>query len=374
MNKKCKQKGQKLKVFGAVSLIVLTIGGLFAIAGMSRALGEIHGIELSKTPSAILASAGLDDGGEVALNVIYFDQLSDECVNIYDQNQNEALKSRQFEWTKCGYYSSRLEQGLVDYYLNDEYLPVAKGGNLITNRGMTDFTRWFSNVAGKSQSYMGQIRLEYDKSNALFSYKSDAFYPLDDAKFSTNDSVNNDSHNHLFTMSFAIPFKSTASGEEHFTIDADDDTFVFVDDKLAIDLGGIHESMRGEFAINKKGEVYTSINDEDYAYSGISVEPGGGSIIRVFHADRDSAESTFGVMFNNINLDIVNSELADASGAQIAYDPSDPSYIKPLGRSMTVRPDDTKGYMVIATIEGVAIVAIAILVIMITHVLIKNKN
>ena len=374
MNKKCKQKGQKLKVFGAVSLIVLAIGGLFAIAGMSQALDEIHGIELSKTPSAILASAGLDDGGEVALNVIYFDQLSDECVNIYDQNQNEALKSRQFEWTKCGYYSSRLEQGLVDYYLNNEYLPVAKGGNLIANRGMTDFTRWFSNVAGKSQSYMGQIRLEYDKSNALFSYKSDTFYPLDDAKFSTNDSVNDDSHNHLFTMSFAIPFKSTASGEEHFTIDADDDTFVFVDDKLAIDLGGIHKSMRGEFIINKKGEVYTSINDEDYAYSGISVEPSGDSTIRVFHADRDSAESTFGVIFNNINLDIVNSELADASGAQIAYDPSDPSYIKPLGRSMTVRPDDTKGYMVIATIEGVAIVAIAILVIMITHVLIKNKN
>ena len=374
MDKKRKQQGQKLKVFGVVSLIVLAIGGALAVVGMSYSVSEIHEIEISKTPDAILASAGVNDGSEVTLNIIYFDQLSDDCVNVYDLNQGEALGSRQFEWSKCDYYNSKLEQGLVDYYLNDEYLPVGLGGSYISNRGMTDLTRWFSNVDGKSQSYTGQIQLTYDRNNAMFSYKNNEFYPLDDAKFSVNDFVNKDGHNHLFTMSFAVPFTPTTSGDEHFMINADDDTFVFVGDRLALDLGGIHEAMRGEFIINKDGEVLTSVGEEDFAYSGINVKAGEGSIVRIYHADRDSKESVFGVAFSNMNLEVANSELADASGIQIAYDPTDPSYIKPLGRSMTVRPDNTKGYMVMAIIEGIALVAVSILVAMIAHALIKNKS
>ncbi|MBR3256616.1 hypothetical protein IKG10_03065 [Candidatus Saccharibacteria bacterium] len=374
MHKKHKQQGHRLKVFGIISLAILAIGGVLSAVGISQAVKEIHGIEISKTPDAILASAGVEDGGEVSLNIIYFDQLADNCVNIYDLNQGEALESRQFEWSKCDYYNSKLEQGLVDYYLNDEYLPTGLGGDYISNRGMTDLTRWFSNIEGKSQSYTGQIQLKYNRENATFSYNNDKFYPLDDAKFSANDSVNNDGHNHLFTMSFAVPFTPTASGEEQFTIEADDDTFVFVGDRLALDLGGIHEPVKGQFLINKDGEVLTSVGEEDYAYSGINVEAGEGSIIRIFHADRDSNESIFNVALENMSLEVANSELADASGIQIAYDPTDPSYIKPLGRSMTVRPDNTKGYMVMATIEGIALVVVAILTIMVAHLLIKNKS
>lgn len=374
MHRKRKQQGHRLKVFGIISLAILAIGGVLSAVGISQAVKEIHGIEISKTPDAILASAGVDDGSEVSLNIIFFDQLADECVNIYDLNQGEALESRQFEWSECDYYNSKLEQGLVDYYLNDEYLPIGLGGNYISNRGMTDLARWFSNTEGKSQSYTGQIQLKYNRENATFSYNNDKFYPLDDAKFSANDFVNNDGHNHLFTMSFAVPFTPITSGEEQFIIEADDDTFVFVGDRLALDLGGIHEPIKGQFLINKDGEVLTSVGEEDYAYSGINVKAGEGSIIRIFHADRDSKESIFNVALENMSLEVANSELADASDIQIAYDPTDPSYIKPLGRSMTVRPDNTKGYMIMATIEGMALVVIAILTIMIAHLLIKNKS
>lgn len=374
MDKKRKQHGQKLKVFGVVSLIALAVGGTLATVGMSRAVKEIHGIEMSRTPDAILASAGVDDGSEVTLNVIFFDQLADECVNIYDLDQNQALKVRQFEWSECDYYNSKLEQGLVDYYLNDEFMPVGLGGSYITNRGMADLSRWYSNVDGKSQSYMGQLKLEYSRSNALFSYRNDEFYPLDEVKFSADDFTNQDGHNHLFTMSFAVPFNPRVNGEEHFIIDADDDTFVFIGDRLALDLGGIHEAMRGQFIINKKGEVMTAVGDEDYAYSGINVKSDESSIVRIFHADRDSKDSVFGVAFSNMNLEVANSQLADASDIQIAYDPTDPTFVKPLGKSMTVRPDNTKGYMIMATIEGIALAVVAILVAMVAHALIRGNS
>ena len=83
MNKKRKQMTQKLKVFGVVSLIALAVGGVLTTVGMSRALKEIHGIEISKTPNAILASAGLDDDSEVTLNVIYFDHLNKIYIYLY---------------------------------------------------------------------------------------------------------------------------------------------------------------------------------------------------------------------------------------------------------------------------------------------------
>lgn len=373
MNKKRKQTAQKFRIFGVVSLLALVAGGVLATVGMSRAVREIHGIELSKTPDAILASAGLDDGSEVTLNVLYFDQLADACVNIYDLNLSSELKSRQFEWSKCDYYGNKLEQGIVDYYLDEKFLPVPKGGSLLPNRGMTDFARWFSNVEGKSQNYMGQLQLKYE-GDATFSYNNDEFYPLDNAKFSAGDFVNRDGHNHLFTMSFAVPFNPTTSGEEHFMVDADDDTFVFVGDRLALDMGGIHDSIRGQFMINQDGEVLTAVGDEGYAYSGINVKEGEGAIVRIFHADRDSAESKFSVVFNNMGLEVANSELADVSGIQIAYDPNDPSYIKPLGRTMTVRPDNTRGYIIMATIEGVALVAVSIFVVAVLHSLVKRES
>ena len=64
-----------------------------------------------------------------------------------------------------------------------------------------------------------------------------------------------------------------------------------------------------------------------------------------------------------MNLNIIESKLADngADGLQIAYDPNDPSYVPPLGQSSVVEPDNTKSYIVIATIEGVMIVAFAVL-------------
>ena len=368
-----KQKRSKSRLFGWIALGVFSLGVIVAIFGLSNTMSEIREVSIAKTPDVILASAGVSEGELVSLPVVYYDQKADDCVNMYDINLKDALYARQFEWTSCEYHNKEIEQGLVEFELDDKYMPVAIGGTLTSNRGI-NFDRWFNVVDGKNASYAGNLEMKYSATGAEFAFEADDFYPLDEAEFGVGDFVNKDGHNHLFTMNFAVPFTVLGSGEEKFEITADDDTFVFVGNHLVVDMGGIHEATTGRFVIHENGEIYTSVDGEELAYSGVNAAVGEGSIVRIFHADRDSSESTFDVKFIGMNLSVTSTELAQGGGIQIAYDPSDPTYVAPLGESSVFRPDSTKGLIVMATIEGVMIVAVSVLVVSVARFMIKQKR
>ena len=363
--KKMKQmKKMKSQQLGMVALVTFVVAMVLMVVGLSNTMGEIDRIAVSKSPTAILASAGLSEDKNVYLSVAYFDRRSDECTNAYDAKAKEALANRQFEWSSCKYYNKEIEQGLVEDTLSEEYLPVATGnGKLVPNQGLKNFDGWFETVEGKSQSYTGNLKLEYQAEGAEFAFYHDNFYPVDGAEFSDGDVVNRDGHNHLWTMSFAVPFTVLDSGDEAFAIRADDDTFVYIGDKLALDMGGVHEAVTGRFVIRENGEVYTAVGEEGLAYSGIKLNAGDGSIVRIFHADRDSASSVLEVRIKGMNITITDAKLANRKddGVQIAYDPTDPSYVAPLGETSVVKPDGTKGYIIMATIEGVMVIVFAVL-------------
>ena len=372
---KKKDKKDRSKIFGLVSLGVFAMAMVLTIIGMSQTMNAIDQVAVSHKPEAILASAGVSDDKNVFLSVMYFDQKSDECVDLYDGSLSEALSARQFEWSTCGYHNKTIEKGLVDYKLGEDFLPVAKGGDLTPNRGVKDMKRWFNVVEGKSENYVGNLKMDYKAEGAEFSFHQSNFYPLDEVEFSKDDVVNNDSHNHLFTMSFAVPFTVLKSGNEKFEITADDDTFVFVGDKLALDLGGIHEAATGKFTINEAGEVYASVAGEEFAYTGINLDEEGSSIVRIFHADRNADESVFKIKLSGMNLSVTDAKLANRQddGLQIAYDPTDPTYVAPLGESSVVKPDGTRGFVIMATIEGVLVLVLSIFLAFSIRNILRNK-
>ena len=370
-----KQKKNKSQLFGWIALGVFGVGAVVAVLGLSNTVEEIADKAVSKTPDAILASAGVSEEKSVSVPVLYYDQKADECVNLYDAGLRKAVYARQFEWTSCGYYNKELEQGLVGFELSEEYLPIATGlGKTTSNRGV-DTEQWFKVVDGKSASYAGTRGMRYLAKGAEFSFEDEEFYPLDEVKFSVGDVANEDGHNHLFTMNFAVPFTVLVSGAESFGVTADDDTFVFVGDRLVLDMGGIHDAATGKFVIHENGEIYAGVDGEDLAYSGVNVGKNDSSIVRIFHADRDAADSTFNVKFSGMNLSITDAKLADGGddGVQVAYDPNDPTYVAPLGESLVFRPDSTKGLIVMATIEGVMIVVVSVLVVSVARFMVKQK-
>lgn len=378
-NQKQLKQHKKIKIIMAAGLIISVLGVVLSTFGLSRTIADLDGEMISHTPEAILASAGVTDGVDVDLPVTYFDQRADKCVNMYEMQDKVALENRQFEWSSCGYTYRDLEFGLVDYKLGEDYLPVAVGGNLLPNRGTKEMKRWFSSVENKSKEYTGFLNLSYSADDGMnFSFTSDEFYPLDGVEFSKSDDVNNDGHNHLFTMSFAVPFTVTADGAEKFEIVADDDTFVFMGNELAIDMGGIHNATKGQLMVNESGEVYTAVGEQDYGFSGIVLGKDQGAILRIFHADRDAMNSIMKLKISGMNLNILSTQVAndgtgEAQVAQVSVDPNDPTYTAPLGESLTSSPDGTRGYMVMATALGMTIVLSAMVIVMMAYSLIRIK-
>lgn len=341
----------KQKRFFAVSLAVLAV----IVAGVGFTLFSLRGtvselaVEINRSAAdAILAHAEIENESVVTVPILYYDQVADECADLYDLSFR--AESRQFEWASCGYYNAAIEEGLAEMRLDEAYLPVASGaGELVPNRGV-DFRRWFTAVPEVSKSYGRMLALAYDAERSSFVYEDEEFYPLDDLGV-PEETVNLDGNNHLFTLNLGVPVSVLLDGREEFAVTADDDTFVYFGDTLVIDMGGIHEATTGKFRIAADGEVYAAVDGADFEFTGVRVKAGEGAIVRIFHADRNSTESVFKVAFTNMLLNITNSSLADGGGAQVAYDPENPSYVAPLGESLTVRPDKSQAVLVAAVIQ-----------------------
>jgi len=73
-------------------------------------------------------------------------------------------------------------------------------------------------------------------------------------------------------------------------------------------------------------------------------------------------------------LNITNTNLAAEDGAQVAYDPENPSYIAPLGESLTVRPDKSHAILVAAIAQVSILGALMVLFVVATSVVWKYAH
>ncbi len=360
-------KKQKIGQIISISILALTVVAMgVVLGGFIGTAQEISATKEDNKVDVILASANINNSTNVSVPILYYDQEKDACLDIYNISMNEAVSNRQFEWSDCGYYNSEVEAGMVSSKLDDQYLPVATGGSLLENRGVNseNFKRWFNQVEGKSKSYAGTMNLSYNSETGSFEYKSENYYPLDDITMKS-DEFGNKAHNHLFTLNLGVPFQALLNGGEKFVISADDDTWVFVGDTLVLDMGGVHDTISGNFIINEDGEVYASVNGEDLAFTGVKLKSGESSIVRIFHADRNGISSEFNLDFVNMLLNITNTSIASENGGvEVAYDPTNPSYIAPLGESLTVRPDNRKALMTMMVSQIVAMGALGSVIVM----------
>lgn len=148
-------------------------------------------------------------------------------------------------------------------------------------KGASTFEQWFNTVEGVSIELAGELVLnEAVPGSATWRFDSDAFFPLDGAGFGNSPGL---AHNYSFTTESRVSFTYLAG--QKFAFRGDDDLWIFVNGKLALDLGGTHQPLTGTI-------------DLDAQAATLGITPGNTYQLDLFHAERQSPSSSFHVSTN----------------------------------------------------------------------------
>jgi fibro-slime domain-containing protein len=150
------------------------------------------------------------------------------------------------------------------------------------------FDQWYRFVDGVNKPYLMYFQFQTDASGQA-TFSSDHFFPLDGAGWgnSGQDTAGQD-HNFGFTTELHTKFKY--SGGETFSFSGDDDLWVFVNGKLALDLGGLHPETMGTLDLDQSAQT-------------LGISKGGIYTMDLFHAERHTDASNFQVQTNFVFTD-----------------------------------------------------------------------
>jgi len=162
------------------------------------------------------------------------------------------------------------DPGIVLSTLGGDGKPVYAGlaGNPTTS-GASNFNQWYNDVAGVNLSTSYDLVLS-DIGGGIYQYSNPSFFPIDGQLLGNEGR----GHNYHFTLELHSQFTYQAGQTFKFT--GDDDVFVFIDDELVIDLGGVHSAQSA--TVNLDTLVLTA--GQNYSFD-------------LFFAERHTSESSF---------------------------------------------------------------------------------
>ena len=161
----------------------------------------------------------------------------------------------------------------LDYWFVPEVVATDAAGNSYTNATCRDLELTLTDDG----FWLGQKNVDSPEKGLFF---LDDFQFLDSAKTVPNpmyDNINSEkygTHNYGFTMAIQAQFEYVKG--QYFEFLGDDDVWVFINNKLVVDIGGQHEAKEGSVKLDDLGLV----EGETYPF-------------RIFYAERHKNQSNF---------------------------------------------------------------------------------
>lgn len=143
------------------------------------------------------------------------------------------------------------------------------------------FNQWYNTVEGVNIEIPGTLTLtEEAPGSGSYVFDSDSFFPLspEEGFGLTPANGNHLGKNFLFTTEIHLRF--TYRRGQVFTFRGDDDLWIFVNGKLAMDLGSMHLPAEGTIDFDAQAEK-------------LGIAPGGSYAMDIFHAERHTTGSNF---------------------------------------------------------------------------------
>ncbi|MFO0758643.1 MAG: fibro-slime domain-containing protein [Byssovorax sp.] len=231
---------------------------------------------------------------------------------------------------ECGPWDPAIV-GPLGALIGPQRKPVyAPAGKTASSLGKDSFDRWFSDVPGVNESAPLDVVLVAGASGT-FSYDTAFFFPIDDKLFAAAPgdpdkgpfkSDDQKVRNFHFTYELHTTFRYDPGNV--FTFRGDDDVFVYINDRLAVNLGGIHVPIQAKLALDT-GRVEITVDDQwtelvklhpepalglpETIPGGVAgtvdlgLSPGGVYAFDFFFAERNCCASNFRVETNFVFID-----------------------------------------------------------------------
>lgn len=147
----------------------------------------------------------------------------------------------------------------------------------------TTFDQWYRDVPGVNMAFSEELPLsESQAGSGVYVFSSNDFFPLDPTE-GFGVTPPNQGKNFLFTTEIHLNF--VYGSGQRFTFRGDDDLWIFINKRLALDLGSMHGQEQGTIDFDAQAEK-------------LGILPGRAYAMDIFHAERHTNASNFSIETN----------------------------------------------------------------------------